>query len=167
MAKKSNSNTKDGISIVVSNRRARHDYAVEEEIEAGLELVGSEVKSLRASHASLSDSYAVPEGGQMFLYNMSISSYAFSPGVLGHTEKRKRRLLLNRREIDRLTQRISERGYALIPLDIHFRNNWAKVQLGLAKGKTDVDRRQDIKARETKLEVARAMSDEVKRHRKF
>ena len=157
--------TKDGVTVVVSNRRARHDYAIEEEIEAGLELVGSEVKSLRAAHASLSDSYAVPENGQMFLYNMSISPYANS-SVLGHVEKRKRRLLLNRREIDRLSQRVTERGYALVPLDIHFRNNWAKVKLGLARGKSDVDRRQDIKERESRREMDRAMSDSQKKRRR-
>ena len=146
-----------GLTIVARNKKARHDYDIEETVEAGLELMGSEVKSLRDGRASLSDSYAMPESGQLFLHHLNISPYA-AASVLGHQPLRTRRLLLKRREIDRLAQKIAERGYALIPLQLHFRNGWAKVELGLARGKNSVDKRQDLRERETRREVERAMS---------
>lgn len=145
------------LKVIARNKRARHDYAIEETVEAGLELMGSEVKSLRAGRATLSDSYAMPERGQIFLHHLNIATYE-AASVLGHQPLRTRRLLLKRREIDRLTQKISERGYALIPLQLHFRNGWAKVELGLAKGKSGVDKRQSLKERETRREIEREMS---------
>ncbi|MBQ4334245.1 MAG: SsrA-binding protein SmpB [Myxococcaceae bacterium] len=148
--------TTDGLKVIARNKKARHDYAIEETVEAGLELMGSEVKSLRLGRANLSDSYALPEHGQIFLHHLNIAPYE-AASVLGHTPLRTRRLLLKRREIDRLTQKVAERGYALIPLQLHFRNGWAKVDIGLAKGKTNVDRRQDLKERETKREIEREL----------
>ncbi len=148
--------TTDGLKVIARNKKARHDYAIEETVEAGLELMGSEVKSLRDGRANLSDSYALPENGQIFLHHLNISPYE-AASTLGHTPLRTRRLLLKRREIDRLTQKVAERGYALIPLQLHFRNGWAKVDIGLAKGKTNVDRRQDLKERETKREIEREL----------
>ncbi|MDR0966994.1 MAG: SsrA-binding protein SmpB [Myxococcales bacterium] len=150
------------LKVIARNKKARHDYAIEETFEAGLELMGSEVKSLRDGRASLSDSYALPENGQIFLHHLNISPYA-AASVLGHQPMRTRRLLLKRREIDKLTQKIAERGYALIPLQLHFRNGWAKVELGLAKGKSGIDKREDLKERETRREVERALSDRRKR----
>ena len=136
------------------------NYAIEETIEAGLELVGSEVKSLRDGHANLSDSYAVPENGEVWLHNMNISPYK-AASVLGHEPLRKRRLLLTKREITKLTIKVKERGYTLVPLQLYFKNGWAKLELGLGRGKTGIDRREDIKERETRRELDRA----VKRRR--
>lgn len=147
----------EGLKVIARNKKARHDYAIEETVEAGLELMGSEVKSLRDGRASLADSYALPDKGQIFLHHLNISPYA-AASVLGHQPLRTRRLLLKRREIDRLTQKIAERGYALIPLQLHFRHGWAKVELGLARGKSGVDKRQDLKERETRREIEREMS---------
>ncbi|HCF59877.1 MAG TPA: SsrA-binding protein, partial [Myxococcales bacterium] len=134
----------EGVKVVARNKRARFNYAIEETIEAGLELVGSEVKSLRDGHANLSDSYAVPENGEVWLHNMNISPYK-AASVLGHEPLRKRRLLLTKREITKLTIKVKERGYTLVPLQLYFKNGWAKLELGLGRGKTGIDRREDIK----------------------
>ncbi|HEY3450782.1 MAG TPA: SsrA-binding protein SmpB [Myxococcales bacterium] len=147
---------KEGIDVVARNKRARFDYSIEETVEAGLELAGSEVKSLREGNANLSDSYALPEKEQLFIHNLHIGPYK-AASLLGHTPLRKRRLLLHRREIDKLLVKVHERGYSLIPLQIYFKQGWAKVELALAKGKTHEDRREDIKERETQREVDRAM----------
>lgn len=152
---------KEDVLVVTRNRKAHHDYAIEDTVEAGMELTGSEVKSLRDCRANLSDSYAAPENGQVFLYKAHISPYE-AASILGHVPDRKRRLLLNRREILKLEQRVAEKGYSLIPLDIHFRNGWAKVELGLARGKNTVDKRQDIKERESRREIDREMSRRVR-----
>jgi SsrA-binding protein len=145
----------EGVKVVARNKRARYDYAVEETLEAGLELVGSEVKSLREGNANLSDSYALPEKNQIFLHNLNIGPYQ-AASILGHPALRKRRLLLHRREIDKLLVKVKERGMALIPLQLYFKDGWAKVQLAVAKGKTHEDRREDIKERETRREMERA-----------
>lgn len=152
---------KEGVEVVARNNRARFDYSVEETVEAGLELVGSEVKSLREGNANLSDSYAMPEREQLFIHNLNIGPYK-AASLLGHTPLRKRRLLLHRREIDKLLVKVKERGYSLIPLQIYFKQGWAKVELALAKGKTHEDRREDIKERETRREVDRAMRSKGK-----
>jgi SsrA-binding protein len=146
---------KEGVQVVARNKRARFDYAIEETLEAGLELVGSEVKSLRAGNANLSDSYALPERNQLFVHNLNIGAYK-EASLLGHVPKRKRRLLLHRREIERLVVKVKERGLTLVPLEVYFKDGWAKLELGVGKGKTHEDRREDIKERETKRELARA-----------
>lgn len=148
--------SKPGIQVVARNKRARFDYALEETFEAGLELVGSEVKSLREGNANLSDSYALPEREQLFLHNLNIGPYK-AASLLGHAPLRPRRLLLHRREIEKLLVKVKERGYALVPTQLYFKNGWAKVEIGLARGKTHGDRREDIKERETRREVERAM----------
>lgn len=148
--------SKPGIQVVARNKRARFDYALEETFEAGLELVGSEVKSLREGNANLSDSYASPEREQLFLHNLNIGAYK-AASLLGHAPLRPRRLLLHRREIEKLLVKVKERGYALVPTQLYFKNGWAKVEIGLARGKTHGDRREDIKERETRREVERAM----------
>jgi SsrA-binding protein len=146
----------EGIKVVARNKRARHDYAIDETVEAGLELMGSEVKSLRDGSANLSDSYALPENGQIWLHHLNISPYK-NAAVFGHEPLRKRRLLLHKREIERLTVKVTERGCSLIPLQVYFKNGWAKVELGVAKGKSNIDRREDIKERETQREIDRAL----------
>ena len=147
---------KEGVKVVARNKRARFDYAVEETVEAGLELVGSEVKSLREGNANLSDSYALPERNQLFLHNLNIGPYK-AASLLGHVPLRKRRLLLHRKEIERLLTKVKERGLTLVPLQLYFRDGWAKLQLGVGKGKTHEDRREDIKERESKRELERAL----------
>ena len=140
--------------MVARNKRARFDYSIEETYEAGLVLRGSEVKSLRDGTANLSDSYAMPEKGELYLLHLHIGPYK-AASLLGHDLLRKRKLLLKKHQIEKLSEKIHEKGYSLIPLQLYFKNGWAKVELGLAKGKTHEDRREDIKDRETKREIDR------------
>ncbi len=142
---------------VAQNRKARHDYAIEETVEAGIMLTGSEVKSLRLGRCTLVESFAQPENGELFLINSHIPAYE-GASHFQHNERRKRKLLLHRREIDRLMAAVGRRGMTLVPLSLYFNDRGkAKVQLGLAKGKTHVDRRDDIKKREWQREQARVM----------
>jgi SsrA-binding protein len=145
----------EGISVVARNKRARFDYSIDETFEAGLELLGSEVKSLREGNANLSDSYALPEKGQVFLHHCHIGPYK-AAALLGHEPLRKRRLLLSRPEIHKLEVKVQERGFTVIPLSLYFKGGWAKVELALARGKTHGDRREDIKERDTRREMDRA-----------
>jgi len=147
----------DGVKVVATNRRARFDYQVEETVEAGLSLTGSEVKSLRAGNVSLSDAYAMPKGSELFLVNCRIGEYQ-PAAVFGHEPLRERKLLLRREEIDKVRGKVEQRGYALVPLQIYFKQGWAKVELALAKGRKHEDRRDAIAERETKREMDRAMS---------
>jgi SsrA-binding protein len=143
-----------GVKLIAENRRARFDYTVDEKVEAGLELTGSEVKSLRDGTANLSDAYALPKGSELFLLNAHIGSYR-AASVFDHLPTRSRKLLMHRVEIDRWTAKVRERGYSIIPLVLYFRKGRAKVELGLCRGKTHEDRRHDIKERETKREMDR------------
>jgi SsrA-binding protein len=142
---------------VVTNRRARHEFHVEETYEAGLVLTGSEVKALRAGRASLQDAYARFQGGEAWLVNMHISPYE-KAGPFGHDPTRPRKLLLHRSELRRLVGKVQQRGYTLIPLRVYFNERgFAKVELGLARGKRQVDRRAEIARREAEREIARAL----------
>lgn len=152
MAEKPNA----GEQLICENRRARFDYAIDDTIEAGLQLTGSEVKALRAGEASLSDSYAQPEKNELFLCNAHIGAYK-PAAAFSHTPIRKRKLLLHRVEIDRWATKVKERGYSIVPLVMYFKNGKAKIRLGLGKGKTGLDRRDTIKDREAKREMDRAM----------
>ena len=145
-----------GIKIIAENRKARAAYSVDEKVEAGLALSGSEVKALRAGTANLSDAYALPKGSELFLLNAHIGVYNPS-SFFSHEPLRGRKLLMHREEIDRWITKVRERGYSIIPLLLYFKNGRAKVELGLCRGKTHEDRRQDIKERETKREMDRAM----------
>ena len=147
---------KDRVQVIAQNRRAKFDYTVEEKVEAGLELRGSEVKSLRDGTANLADAYALPKNGELFLLNARIGAYA-AAATFGHEATRARKLLLHRQEIDRWTSKVNERGYSIIPLVLYFKNGRAKVELGLCRGKTHEDRRQDIKSRETQRELDRTL----------
>lgn len=147
---------KADIKVVASNRRARHDYEILDQVEAGLVLEGSEVKSLREGKAQLKDSFAHIRDGEAFLIGAYIAPYDFSRGG-GHDPERTRKLLLNRREIDRLGARVAEQGLTLIPLDLHFRSGRVKVNLGLARGKNTIDKRDTLKERDQKREIERAM----------
>ncbi|HEY0880360.1 MAG TPA: SsrA-binding protein SmpB [Archangium sp.] len=145
-----------GEKLICENRRARFDYQIDDTIEAGLELTGSEVKSLRAGEASLSDAYALPEREELWLFNAHIGAYK-AASAFGHMPVRKRKLLMHRAEIDKWAVRVKERGYSIVPLMMYFKNGRAKIRLGLGKGKTGLDRRDTIKDREAKREMDRAM----------
>ncbi|MCJ7594517.1 MAG: SsrA-binding protein SmpB [Desulfobacterales bacterium] len=145
--------------IVCQNKKAAHEYFIEEVYEAGMILLGPEVKSLREGRANLVDSYARIKKGDVFLYNMHISPYPFAHHMIIEPT-RTRKLLLNRQEIKRLTGKTKERGYSLVPLKVFFSGGWAKVQIALVKGKKKVDKRQSIKEKEMKREMARAKKRE-------
>jgi SsrA-binding protein len=143
-----------GHKVLLRNKRARHEYAIEETLEAGIALLGSEVKSLRAGRAEIGDAYAMIENREAFLQQLQISEYTFA-NQFGHAPKRVRKLLLHRKEIDRLDQAVSRAGYTLLPLEIYLKEGRIKVLLGLGKGKRQFDKREDEKAREAKLDMAR------------
>jgi SsrA-binding protein len=147
----------DGTKVIATNRRARFEFQVEDTYEAGLALTGSEVKSLRAGNLSLSDAYAQPRGVELFLVNCRIGEYG-PAASFGHVPLRDRKLLMKREEIDKIRGKVEQRGYTLVPLSIYFKQGWAKVELGLAKGRKHEDRRDAIAERETKREMDRAMS---------
>jgi len=148
--------TGPGERSICVNRQARHNYFIEESCEAGLVLVGSEVKSLRDGKANLSDSYARIQKGEAVLINAHISPY---PGAnqFNHEPTRTRKLLLHHREIDRLTGKTKERGFTLIPLRMYFKNGRAKVELGLARGKKLYDKRETLRRKVAQREVERSM----------
>jgi SsrA-binding protein len=147
----------DGVKVVAKNRRAVFDYAIEERIEAGLVLTGSEVKSLRESNVALSDSYAAMRGDDLWLFNCRIGEYK-AAASFGHEPLRERRLLLNRAEIEKLRGKVEQRGMTLVPISLYFKDGWAKVDLGLGRGKTHEDRRDTIAERESRREMDRALS---------
>ena len=142
------------IKIICQNRKAHHDYQIQETIEAGLVLSGPEVKSLRLGRANLKDSYAKPKGGEVFLYEVHISPYENSP-LHEQDPTRTRKLLLHKQEIRRLTGKIQEKGFTLVPLRIYFRSGKAKVELALAKGKKLYDKREAIREKDMKREAER------------
>lgn len=148
----------EGRKIIAQNRRARFDYAVEETIECGIVLEGSEVKSLRAGKVSFPDGYAAFENGELWLKNVHINEYSFS-SIFNHDPDRARKLLAHAHELKRLRRRVDEKGYTLIPLDFHFTKGRVKVELGLCKGKKQADKRDSIKERDVKREMARAFRD--------
>ncbi len=140
---------------VASNRRARYDYEIVDEYEAGIALLGSEVKSLRAGQAQLKDAYADIRGGEMWLENMHIAPYAMAREG-GHDPERPRKLLMHRREIDRLFGRVREEGLTLIPLSVYITNGRVKVEIALAKGRPRHDKRRKIVDRQQQREMDRA-----------
>ena len=144
------------IKKIATNRRARFDYEVFDTFEAGMVLLGSEVKSLREGRANLSDAYAIVKDDEMWLIGCHIAPYAFSR-LGGHAPERERKLLLHRREIDRVAAKLAEKGLTLVPLRIYFQDGKAKIELGLGRGKRTYDKRQSLKAKEQKREMDRAM----------
>ena len=151
-----NSKPADGFDLVVDNRKARHDFFIEETLEAGLALTGTEVKSLRAHRANLRDSYARIKNGEAFLEGVHIGAYA-PAGQFSHKETRARKLLMHRREIDKFWGRVREKGYSIVPLKIYFKAGRAKVELGLAKGKHSYDKRDAIARKTSDREIERAL----------
>lgn len=154
------SNKKDtGRKMICANRRARFDYAISETIEAGLVLQGTEVKSLRAGRADLKDSYADIQEGEVFLLQAHIDQYE-QANRFNHDPVRPRKLLLHKREIERLWSKTQERGLTLIPTRMYFAHGKAKVELGLAKGKKQYDKREAVKSRSAKRDIQRALAGE-------
>ncbi len=146
----------DGHKIIARNRRARHEYEVIDTFEAGLVLVGPEVKSLRAGRANLGDAYGVVRGGEAYLEKLHISAY--EPATRENPEpQRERKLLLHRHQIEKIRSRVAERGLTLIPLSLYFKDGRAKVELALVRGKRTRDRREDIKQRDARREADRAI----------
>lgn len=139
----------------ILNRKARHDYFVEETIEAGIALTGTEIKSVRSGSANIKDSYAVIKNDEVFLLNMFISPYK-EGNQFNHEERRTRKLLLHKKEIKKLKERLEMQGFTLVPLKIYFKNNKAKVMLGVCRGKKNYDKRESIKERDQKREMQKA-----------
>ncbi len=145
-----------GRKVVSSNRKARHDYAILETVEAGLALMGTEVKSLRAGRASLVDAFGQEKNGELYLHGLHIPEYAHGTWT-NHEPRRTRKLLLKRAEIDKLITKTRESGLTLVPLALYFADGWAKVELGLARGKRSYDKRQGLAKRDADREISRAM----------
>ena len=146
-------------AIVAQNRRARHDYFIEDTFEAGLALMGSEVKSLRAGRCSLNEAYAAEQQGDLYLLNAHIPEYG-PAGTFGHEPKRSRKLLLHRREMARLADAVSRKGMTLVPLSIYFNQRGiAKLELALAQGKQRHDKRDTVKERDWQRQKARLLRE--------
>ena len=142
--------------IEIQNRKAKFDYEIIETIEAGIVLTGTEIKSLRAGKANLKDSYAIVRNGEVFLLNMHISEYDYG-NIFNHDETRTRKLLLHKKEIWKINDKIRLEGFTLIPLKIYFKGNYAKVLLGIGKGKKLYDKRETMKERDMKREMDKAL----------
>ena len=145
-----------GKKIIASNRRARHDYTIESTVEAGLVLTGTEVKSLRAGRATLTDGFAQITDGEAWLHGVHIPQYTQGTWT-NHEPRRTRKLLLHRKEIDKLASSVQERGLTLIPLSLYFSGGKVKIELGLGRGKRAYDKRQDLAKRDAAREVEREL----------
>ena len=147
---------KKGIKVMANNRKAFHDYFVEEKIEAGIELKGTEVKSVRAGTLNLKDSYVIAKNGEAYVHSMHISPYD-KGNIFNHDPDRPKRLLLHKREINKLYALVKQDGYALIPLSVYFKDARVKVELGICRGKKNYDKREATAQRDAKREMDRAM----------
>ena len=148
------SNEETGEKLVASNRKARHEYFIEETYEAGIALTGTEIQSVRQGRVSLGDAYAEVRGGEVFLVNSHIAEYDYG-NRLNHNPRRPRKLLLHKSEIRRLYARVRERGYTIVPLRMYLRGGLAKLEIGLARGKKTWDKREDIAKRDAQREIER------------
>jgi len=141
----------------IRNKKARHNFQVLETVEAGLVLEGSEVKALRDGKGNIDEAFGRVRNGEVWLYNMHIGPYD-QAGQFGHDTRRTRKLLLRKREIDRFLARAVEKGHTLVPLTVYFKRGWAKVELGVARGKREFDKREDLKRREAQRDIDRALA---------
>ncbi len=155
---------KDARKLIAQNKKARHDYLVLDTYECGIALTGTEVKSLRQGRASLVDGFAQIDGGEAWLHNVHIPEYAQGTWT-NHAARRKRKLLLHRAEIDKLTGKLQETGYTLVPLQLYFYRGRAKVEIALAKGKKEYDKRQTLREKQDRREAERAVSTVRRRQR--
>ncbi len=151
-----------GNKLVASNRRARRDYDIVDSFEAGIVLSGSEVKALREGHAQIADAYARVVNGQLWLDGVHIPPYQYSHGIGAHDPDRARKLLMHRREIEKLAHQVSIEHLALVPLSLYFKEGRVKVELGLGRGRRKADKRQALAERDTKMEMARALGRQAK-----
>jgi len=147
--------------VVAQNKKARHDYFIEETYEAGIVLKGTEIKSIRKGSVNLKDSYARIKDGEIFLLNMHVSPYE-QGNRYNHDPVRTRKLLMHRKQIDKLFGQTKEKGYSLIPLKVYIKNGYAKVLIGLAKGKKNYDKRETMKRKTAQREMERAMRERQK-----
>lgn len=145
-----------GEKLICNNKKAYHDYFIEEKFEAGLVLQGTEVKSLRAGKANLNDSFMLVREGEAYLHNLSISQYEFG-NRQNHQPDRNRKLLLRRSQIDHLYSKIREKGLSVVPLKLYFKDGLVKVEIGLAKGKKLYDKREDLKTKDSQREMSQAL----------
>ena len=148
--------SEDVVKILARNRRATHDYQIEERVEAGLVLTGSEVKSLRDQRASIAEGFVTIRGGEAYLVNVQILEYPFAHQQ-NHEPTRERKLLLHRREIAKLDAKLTLKGYALVPMSIYVKNGRIKLELGVGRGKKQFEKRESVKEAEAKREIDRAM----------
>ncbi|ATG16783.1 TPA: SsrA-binding protein SmpB [Providencia alcalifaciens] len=148
---------KPGSATIAMNKRARHEYSIEEEFEAGLSLQGWEVKSLRAGKANIGDSYVLLRDGEAYLFGANFTPLTVASSHVVCDPTRSRKLLLNQRELDTLYGRVNREGYTVIALSLYWKNAWCKVKIGVARGKKAHDKRSDIKDREWQLDKARIM----------
>jgi SsrA-binding protein len=157
-----------GRRLVASNRRARRDYTILKTYEAGIVLIGNEVKSLRAGHASLADSFVQEDSGELMLHGLHIPEHAYSrQGTRAlHQPRRIRKLLLHRGEIDKIIGRLGDVGVTLVPLSLYFQDGWVKVEIALARGRRSFDKRQAIARRDADREIAREFSDRLRGRRR-
>jgi len=144
--------------IEIKNKKATFDYFIEDEIETGIVLKGTEIKSIRNGLANLKDCYAIIKNGEVFLLNMFISKYE-NGSIFNHDERRTRKLLLNKKEILKLRDKVEISGYTLIPIKLYFKNNKAKILLGVAKGKKNYDKRESIKEKDIKRDIEKALKN--------
>ena len=144
------------IKTVATNRKAYHNYLIQDSVEAGIVLTGTEIKSIRAGRVSLGDAYVKPEAGELWLLNAHIARYE-AGSYLSHEPTRPRKLLLHRKQIDNLTSKVLEKGLTLVPLKLYIKDSIAKVEVALAKGKKIYDKRESIVRRETEREIGRAL----------
>lgn len=149
-------NEKKNSRTIAENRKAFHDFFIEERFQTGIVLTGTEIKSIRMRAVNLKDSFARIQDGEVFLYNVHISPYTHG-NRFNHEPTRTRKLLLNRREISKLIGKTKEKGYSLVPLKLYFSGDWVKVELGLAKGKKEFDKRESIKEKDIKRQIDRAI----------
>jgi SsrA-binding protein len=147
-----------GIKVIATNRKARHEYHFHDTYEAGLVLMGSEIKSIRAGRVSLREGFVLFEGGEAWLVNVHIAPYD-PASQQSHEPRRRRKLLLHRREIDRLRSRVQEKGYTVIPIKLYLKDGRAKVEIALGRGKRQYDKRQTLAKRDSKRRVERALKE--------
>jgi SsrA-binding protein len=152
---KSSQGAKNNMKVVAENRKARHDYSIEDTFEAGIELLGSEVKSVRKGDVNLKDSYVAFVGSEAYLQNAHISEYRAS-SYMNHLPERKRKLLLNRIELDKISRAIEEKGLTCVPLKVYFKGGWAKVEIAIVRGKKAHDKRESIKGKDAQRELEKA-----------
>ena len=151
-----------GQKLIANNRRARYDYFIDDVFEAGIVLSGTEVKALRQGKASIADAYALVEGGEVWLENAYIPEFTQGSWT-NHSTRRKRKLLLAKKEIAKLAGKSKETGYTLIPISLYFKDGYAKVEIGLARGKKDYDKRENLKEKDAKREMNKAIREQKTR----